>query len=329
MEAHLPSHSAGRRRIHHGTPTSHKRHICLPRPWCPPACSACSLTRKNLERQNPSIRCQWWWEDNATAVSDHRSLCILVISKATEEFDLIWLKMPSELVFTTWFLQPLLVQDNGVLILSSQGCLCDVVGAIVFVDLSVLPINIGLRQGAQALQELRVEHQIVRLQHVLGQLQFCRGPHKAVRLRTESAEDALRTFLIELWICIHLFALFCCYSVGCVAVRRREKKTKNKNDFSPCQNSGEASELTWCIWRHLCGSWIQISPESQTQRRHLFFLCAHSWCSPCSQSMNQTTAGWNHTRLLSENTRETRYSLLGSYWSNEQWSERGVMIFHI
>lgn len=113
------------------------------------------------------------------------------------------------------------------LILSSQGCLCDVVGAIVFVDLSVLPINIGLRQGAQALQELGVKHQIIRLQHVLGQLQFRCGPHKAVRLGTESAGMLCRLFLNELWICINCtsvgFALFCCYSVGCVEVRRKEK----------------------------------------------------------------------------------------------------------
>lgn len=69
------------------------------------------------------------------------------------------------------------------LIVSSERRLCDVVGAIVPVDLSVFPVNIGLRQGAQALQELRVKHQIVRLQHVLGQLQFCFGPHEAVSLR--------------------------------------------------------------------------------------------------------------------------------------------------
>lgn len=55
----------------------------------------------------------------------------------------------------------LLVQDDGVLIVSSEGCLCDVVGTVVSVDLSVFPINIGLRQGAQALQELRVKHQII------------------------------------------------------------------------------------------------------------------------------------------------------------------------
>lgn len=72
------------------------------------------------------------------------------------------------------------------LIVSSEGCLCDVVGAVVPEDLPVFPITIRLWQGAQALQELRVEHQIIGLQHVLGQLQFCFGPHKAVRLREET-----------------------------------------------------------------------------------------------------------------------------------------------
>lgn len=57
--------------------------------------------------------------------------------------------------------EPLLVQDDGVFILSSEARLCDVVGAVVSVDLSVFPINIGLWQGAQALQELRVKHQII------------------------------------------------------------------------------------------------------------------------------------------------------------------------
>lgn len=65
------------------------------------------------------------------------------------------------LIFITCLLELLLVQDNGVLIVSSEGCLCDVVGAVVPVDLSVFPINIGLWQGAQALQELRVKHQTI------------------------------------------------------------------------------------------------------------------------------------------------------------------------
>lgn len=83
---------------------------------------------------------------------------------------------------STRVLQPLLIQDDGVIILSSQRCFRDIVGAIVPVDLPVFPIHVGLRQGAQALQELRVKHQTVGLQHVLGQLHLCFGPDEAVRL---------------------------------------------------------------------------------------------------------------------------------------------------
>lgn len=63
--------------------------------------------------------------------------------------------------FITCLLELLLVQDDGVLKVSSEGRLRDVVGAIVPVDLSVFPINVGLWQGAQALLELGVKHQII------------------------------------------------------------------------------------------------------------------------------------------------------------------------
>lgn len=65
---------------------------------------------------------------------------------------------------------------------SSKAGLCDVVGAIVPVDLSVLSIIVRLWQRAKALQELRVKHQAVRLQDVLGQLQLCFGSDEAVFL---------------------------------------------------------------------------------------------------------------------------------------------------
>lgn len=65
---------------------------------------------------------------------------------------------------------------------SSEGGLGDVVGAVVLVDLSVLSINVRLRQRAKALQELRVKHQAVGLQDVLGQLQLRFGSNEAVRL---------------------------------------------------------------------------------------------------------------------------------------------------
>lgn len=55
-------------------------------------------------------------------------------------------------------------------------------GAVVPVDLPVLPVHVGLRQGAQALQKLRVKHQTIGLQDVLGQLQLCFGSDEAVCL---------------------------------------------------------------------------------------------------------------------------------------------------
>lgn len=94
----------------------------------------------------------------------------------------------------TWVLQPLLVEDDGVIILSPQPRLCDVVGAVVPVDLPVLPVNVGLRQGAQALQELWVKHQTVGLQHVLGQLQLCLGPDEAIGLIRDATGRGISLF---------------------------------------------------------------------------------------------------------------------------------------
>lgn len=68
------------------------------------------------------------------------------------------------------------------LILSSEDGLCDVVSAVVSEDLTVFPVRVGLRQRAQALQELRVQHQVLCLQHVPGQFQFWFGTHEAVSL---------------------------------------------------------------------------------------------------------------------------------------------------
>lgn len=71
---------------------------------------------------------------------------------------------------------------------SSKGRLRDVVGAVVLEDLSVFPVYVSLRQSTQAVQELVVKHQIVGLQHVLGQLQLSFGPHKAVGLQGGAEE---------------------------------------------------------------------------------------------------------------------------------------------
>lgn len=88
----------------------------------------------------------------------------------------------------TRFLQPLLVQDDGVFKGSSKGRLRDVVGAVVLEDLPVFPVYVSLWQSPQAVQELVVEHQTVGLQHILGQLQLGFGPHEAVGLQGDAEE---------------------------------------------------------------------------------------------------------------------------------------------
>lgn len=94
---------------------------------------------------------------------------------------------------TTWFLQLLLVQGDGMHIVSPERGLSDVVGAVVSEDLPVLAINVGLRQGAKAMKELGVKHQILWFQDVLGQLQFCFGSDKTVGLdMREHVKDSRR-----------------------------------------------------------------------------------------------------------------------------------------
>lgn len=98
--------------------------------------------------------------------------------------------------FFTCRLQFLLVQNDRVLVLTSQRSLRDIVRAVVSVNLPVLPVYIGLRQGTQALQELWVKHQVVCFYDILSQLQFCFGSDEAVSLRRNqshvSLEDRLR-----------------------------------------------------------------------------------------------------------------------------------------
>lgn len=145
--------------------------------------------------------------------------------------------------------EALLVQDDGVLIFSSEACLCDVVGAVVSVDLSVFPINIGLWQGAQALQELRVKHQIIWLQHVLGQLQLCFCPYKAVSLRGESARGRCWIwvdFTDILNVCINPKSVqFWFVSFGFWEIRRRKESGEKKKQTISHPAGSTANLLNW------------------------------------------------------------------------------------
>lgn len=71
-------------------------------------------------------------------------------------------------------------------------------GAVVPEDLSVFPVNISLRQSAQAVQEVGVQHQIVGPQHVLGQFQLGLGPDEAVGL-----EERWRSPVSAPPLCVH------------------------------------------------------------------------------------------------------------------------------